>query len=206
MRFWYENDCPQCVLRPSVLNGVRDCIATYSRLVCHGRRLAVVARVLRGKRQGDDLSSVVSTGKESLDYSDFLLGYDILSITFAFWLHGRSHLLWMRSRQCRRLSSTCRPEADRFASGPTHFSSCQPAGPTTLLGDEVGERGPSGAGQDAEHRPSTVFIIKYQFNPMARCSSCPRHRYWHRPDIGIATGSQLWIIQLYDKLTISIFV
>ena len=51
------------------------------------------------------------------------------------------------------------------------------------VGDDVGERGPMGAGRDVEHRPLNVFIVEYRFNPMTRCSCCPRNRH----DIGIAT-------------------
>ena len=69
--------------------------------------------------------------------------------------------------QCRRLASTRRPEADSFANGPTSLASCWPGGPTTCLGDEVGERGSRSAGQDVEHRPPNVFIVEYRLvNPM----------------------------------------
>ena len=39
-------------------------------------------------------------------------------------------------------------EADSFANGPTSLSRCRPSGPTTWLGDGVGEMGPRGAGQE----------------------------------------------------------
>ena len=70
-------------------------------------------------------------------------------------------------RQCRRLASTRRPEADSFANEPTSLSSSWPGGPTTSLGDEVGERGSRSAGQDVEHRLPNVFIAEYRLvNPM----------------------------------------
>ena len=78
------------------------------------------------------------------------------------------HQFWcVGQNQCRRLASTRRPEADSFANGPTSLASCWPGGPTTWLGDEVGERGSRSAGQDVEHRPPNVFIVEYRLvNPM----------------------------------------
>ena len=93
-------------------------------------------------------------------------------------------------RQCRRLASTRRSEADWFANGPTALSSCWPGGPTTWLGDEGGGRGRGVRGQDSGRRTSVD-----DGRPM--CLSCSHHRHSGRCDLGIATYRTISTVLFY---------
>ena len=86
------------------------------------------------------------------------LCFDEATNHFQEWYH------WRHYKQCRRLASTRRPEADSFANGPTTLSSCWPGGPTTWLGIKLvkGDRGVR-----VRTWPPNMFIVEYRLvNPM----------------------------------------